>query len=233
MDHCLADDAVPSSRAPTPHPAAGRARSRCRDGAHARSRPLETSGVARINDDPSLRMTFERQVPNPRRIAMWSGTVLLLALLLTACMSFATKRQLHACARCPWHQQWHWAQGTKECVRVAVGPRISDTGDCRKHVAATPMPPDPTAADSPTSVTAPDSPPAPRLPLILRPHLPLPPPAAAERPRYHCPDVRGAATCPAGPGQPARRLRCAYAVLAVPLHANAVQSASVGIPCPV
>ena len=59
--------------------------------------PVTTSGVARIEDDPSVRTAIARQVRNSRRIAMWSGAVLvLLALLLIGTQEF---RQEHLVGR--------------------------------------------------------------------------------------------------------------------------------------
>ena len=92
------NDAVPSSPAPAPQPAPPARVAQDLDAVMAFAPdpdPLATSGVARIDDDRSVRTAFARQAPNPRRIAMWSGAVLvLLALLLIGVYEFRQERQV-------------------------------------------------------------------------------------------------------------------------------------------
>ena len=137
MDRCpcaersraIVAGASPAARAAGPRGA----RSRCRDGVRARFRPLATSDVARIDDDPSVRTAFPHQVPNPRRIAMWSGAAAGAtgaAAYRHACVSPGTPGW--ASARCPWHRPWHWHWGQRGCVRVSRRPcGAGDTADCR------------------------------------------------------------------------------------------------------
>ena len=160
------NDAVPSSPAPASQPAPPArvgARSRCRDGVRARSRPLATSGVARIDDDPSVRTAFARQVPNPRRIAMWSGAVLvLLALLLIGMHEFRQERQVGRVLDVLGISRGTGAGDSAAVSASAVGPAAPVTPPIAADAgAAKPMPTEPTAADSPAGATAPASPPAP------------------------------------------------------------------------
>jgi hypothetical protein len=56
--------------------------------------PLATSGLALIDEDPSVRTTFARRASRPQRIAGWSGVVLvLLALLLIGVLEFGQEGQ--------------------------------------------------------------------------------------------------------------------------------------------
>src|SRR4030095_15586870 len=86
-------DAAPSSPAPAAQPAP----TQDLDPAIAFAPDLDqlpTSGIRRIEHDPSVRPAFARRVPNPR-IALWSGVVLaLLALLLTGLYEFRHERQI-------------------------------------------------------------------------------------------------------------------------------------------
>src|SRR4030095_15265840 len=115
--------------------------------------PLEASGVARIDDD------LEREAPNPRRIVLWSGTVLLLALLLTGLYEFRHERQVARVLDVLGISNGMDAGDQAGVYASAVGPTDQVTpGIAANTEAATPMPPDPTAADSPMNATAPDSP---------------------------------------------------------------------------
>ena len=274
------NDAVPSSPAPAPQPAPPARVTQDLDVVIAFAPdpdPLATSGVARIDDDPSVRTSFARQVPNLRRIAMWSGAVLvLLALLLIGMHEFRQERQVgrvldvlgisrgtgagdsaavsasavgpaapvtppiaadaEAAKPMPTEPSgltggWRWGQ--RGCVHVRLRPcGAGDTADCRgrwgreadadganrrgltggRHRACVSRQPQPRDAGG-------------------RSYCPSGCSREAARP-HPAPKARGEATCLARPGQPARGMRCAYAVLAVPLHANGVQPARVGIACP-
>ena len=203
--------------------------------------PLATSGVARIDDDPSVRTAFARQVPNPRRIAMWSGAVLvLLALLLIGMHEFRQERQAGRVLDVLGISRGTGAGDSAAVSASAVGPAAPVTPPIAADAgAAKPMPTEPTAADSPARrhracVRLPRQPRTTRQ-LTGRTRLPSLRRLQSAQPRSAStppPNARGAATCLARPSQPARGLRCAYAVLAVPLHANAVQPAPVGIACP-
>src|SRR4030095_3957398 len=143
-------DAAPSSPAPQPAPPQNldATMSFAPDPA-----PLEASGVARIDDD------LEREAPNPRRIVLWSGTVLLLALLLTGLYEFRHERQVARVLDVLGISNGMDAGDQAGVYASAVGPTDQVTpGIAANTEAATPMPPDPTAADSPMNATAPDSP---------------------------------------------------------------------------
>src|SRR5205823_6592822 len=91
------NDAEPSSPAPALQPALPARVAQDLDAVKAFAPdpdPLATSVFARVDDDPSVRTAFARQVRNnPRRIAMWSGAVLVLVLLALLLM-FRQERQV-------------------------------------------------------------------------------------------------------------------------------------------
>ena len=90
-------DAVPSSPEPAPQAATLAPLAQDLDPPVAFSTdpdPLSNSGVARIDDDLSVRSAFARQAPKPRHIAKWIGAVLvLLALLFIGMDDFDLERQ--------------------------------------------------------------------------------------------------------------------------------------------
>jgi len=117
--------------------------------------PVTTSGVARIEDDPSVRTAIARQVRNSRRIAMWSGAVLvLLALLLIGTQEF---RQEHLVGRVLDILGFSHGTGAGDNAAVsasAVGPAAPDTPPIAAYAgAANPMPTEPidTAPAAPAS----------------------------------------------------------------------------------
>ena len=92
------DDVVPSSPPPAPEPAPADHVAEELDGVMAFAPapdPQANSDVARVDDDLPVQTTFARQEPNPRRIAMWSGAVLvLLALLAVGAYQFRQEPQV-------------------------------------------------------------------------------------------------------------------------------------------
>jgi non-specific serine/threonine protein kinase len=121
--------------------------------------PLATSGLARIDDDPSVRTAFARQVSKPRRIARWSGAVLvLLALLLIGVSEFGQEvpfgRVLDALGISRGTGAGESAAESASAVTPAepVTPPIAANAG-----GANPTPVETTAADS-SSATAPASP---------------------------------------------------------------------------
>ena len=175
------NDAVPSSPAPAPQPAPPARVAQDLDAVMAfapDADPLATSGIARIDDDPSARTAFARQVPNPRRIAMWSGAVLvLLALLLIGMYEFRQERQVGRVLDVLGISRGTGAGDSAAVSASAVGPAApvtppiaADAGVSKPMPteptaadagAAKPMPTEPTAADSPAGATAPASPASP------------------------------------------------------------------------
>ena len=125
--------------------------------------PLATSGVARINDDPSVRTAFARQAPNPRRIAMWSGAVLvLLVLLLIGMHEFLQERQVGHVLDALGITRGTGAGDSAALPPSAVGPAaLASAPIAADTVEAKPMPTEPTASNSPTGATAPASPASP------------------------------------------------------------------------
>ena len=160
------NDAVPSSPAPAPQPAPPARVAQDLDAVMAFAPdpdPLATSGVARIDDDPSVRTAFARQVPNPRRIAMWNGAVLvLLALLLIGMHEFRQERQVGRVLDVLGISRGTGAGDSAAVSASAVGPAAPVTPPIAADAgAAKPMPTEPTAADSPAGATAPASPASP------------------------------------------------------------------------
>ena len=186
--------------------------------------PLATSGVARIDDDRPVRTTFARQAPNPRRIAMWSGAVLvLLALLVVGMYEFRQEPQVGRVLDVLGISRGTGAGNSAAVSASDVGPAAPVTPPIAADAgAAKPMPTEPTAADSPADATAPASPaarrprhcrtpqlpptrprirrrPPPRSAAIAQPPVPAPPPArVAQQPAPRAPasprEVCGART---------------------------------------
>ena len=116
--------------------------------------PLATSGLARVDDDPSVRTPFARQMRKPRRFAKRSGVVLvLLALLLIGVFEFGQEgrivRMLDALGI-----SHRTAVGDTAAVSASA---VLPAAPAPPPVAASagPTPTEPTAADSPASATAP------------------------------------------------------------------------------
>ncbi len=122
--------------------------------------PPAASGVVRIDDDPSALPTLAHQVPNPRRIAMWSGAALvLLALMVVGMLVFHEERQ---------------AGGVLDALGIDRGARAGDSVAASASAVdlSTPvtppiaadataeklMPTEPVAVDSPASASATASP---------------------------------------------------------------------------
>jgi hypothetical protein len=158
---------------------------------------LATSGVARIDDDPSVRTAFTRQVPNPRRIAMWSGAVLvLLALLLIGMHEFRPERQVGRVLDVLGISRGTGAGDSAAVSASAVGPAAPVTAPIAADAgAAKPMSTEPTAADSPAGAIAAASPASAPIAADARAAKPMPTePTAADPP--------AGATAPASPASP-------------------------------
>jgi hypothetical protein len=160
------NDAVPSSPAPAPQPAPPAHVAQDLDAVMAFAPdpdPLATSGVARIDDDPSVRTAFARQVPNPRRMAKWSAAVLvLLALLLVGVFEFRQEPQVGRVLDVLGISRGTGAGDSVAESASVVGPAAPVTPPIAADAgAAKPMPTEPTAADSPAGATAPASPASP------------------------------------------------------------------------
>jgi hypothetical protein len=176
--------------------------------------PLATSGVARIDDDPSARTAFARQVRNSRRIAKWSGAVLaLLALLLIGVFEFGQQGQFGrvlddlAISRGTAVGDSAAVSASAEAPAGPVTPPIA--ADAGATGAATPRPTEPTAADSPAGVTAPASPAGAPIAADAGAATPIPTePTAAESP--------AGATAPDSPASPDRATPAAAATAAPP-----------------
>ncbi len=120
---------------------------------------LATDTFTRIDDDSSARTAFTRQAANSRRAAAWSGTVVLLALLLLA--GVYEFRQEHQFARVLDVLGISRGTGAEDSAAVSasgVGPAAPATTPIAADPgAAKSMPPEP-AADSPANATAPAAP---------------------------------------------------------------------------
>ncbi|MEO8565353.1 MAG: hypothetical protein ABI541_03140 [Betaproteobacteria bacterium] len=156
------NDAVPSSPAPAPPAPPDRV---AQDFAVAMSSapdpdPLATSGLARVDVDPSVRTAFARQARHPRRIAKWSGAVLVvLALLLIGVFEFGQEAQVGRVLDALGISRGTAVGDIAPVSAPAVGLTTSAPPPIAADAAsAKPMPTEPTAADSPPSATAPASP---------------------------------------------------------------------------
>jgi len=171
--------------------------------------PLANSGVARIDDDRSVRSAFARQAPMPRRIARWSSAVrVLLALLLVGVFEFGEEGQVGRMLDVLGISHGTGAGESAPQSASAVGaaapvtpPIAADAG------AAKPTPTEPTAADSSASATAPASPAS--APIATEPDGANPTPTeptAADSP--------AGATAPESPASPDRTTLSAAATAA-------------------
>ena len=196
------NEAAPSSPAPAPQPAAPARVAQDLDAVMAFAPdpdPLATSDVARIDDDPSVRTAFEHQAPKPRRIAMWSGAVLvLLALLPIGMLEFHQERQVGRVLDVAGISGGTGAGDSAAVSASAVGPAAPVTPPIAADAgAAISMPTEPAAADSPASPTAPVPaspnratlrPPTAPPPAIAQPPAPTPPPTrVAQQPASRAP----------------------------------------------
>ena len=157
-------DAVPSSPAPALQPATPAPVAQDLDAPVAFSTdpdPLATSGLARIDDDPSVRTAFARHASKPRRIARWGGAVLvLLALLLIGVFEFGQEGQVGRVLDVLGISRGTGAGESVAESASAVAPAEPAPPPIAADAAsANPTPAEPTAADSPA-----DAPPRPRLP---------------------------------------------------------------------
>jgi serine/threonine protein kinase len=157
------NDALPSSPAPAPQPAPPDRVTQDFDVVMSFAPgpdPLATSGLARIDDDPSVRTAFARQAPKPRRIARWSAAALvLLALLLIDVFEFGQNGQVGR-----MFDTLGISRGTAVGDSAAVSTSAADPAApapppiAADAASAKPMPTEPTATDSLASATAPASP---------------------------------------------------------------------------
>jgi hypothetical protein len=216
-------DAVPSSPAPAPPPATPAPGAQDLDALVAFSPdpdPLPDSSVARIDDDPPVRSAFARQAYKPRRIARWSGALLvLLALLFIGMDEFHLELQA---GRVLDVLGFSRGTGAGESAAVSASPAgpaapvippiATDAG------AAKPMPTEPTAADSPKNATAPASPASAPIAADAGGAKPMPTePTAADSP--------ASATAPASPAGPNRATPAAAATAAPAEPAEVAQPA--------
>jgi serine/threonine protein kinase len=150
------NDAVPSSPAPAPQPAPPARVAQDLDAVMAFAPDADrqaTSGVTRIDHDPSARTAFARHVPIRHRIATWSGAVLgLLALLLVGMLAFREEPQVGRVLNVLGisREVGDSAAGSASAVGPAAPvtpPIAADAGTAK------PMPTEATAADSPADAT--------------------------------------------------------------------------------
>ncbi len=177
--------------------------------------PLPTSGVARIDDDRPVRTAFARPALKPRRIAIWSGAVLvLLALLLIGMYEFGEERHVARVLDVLGISRGTGAGDSATVSTPAVGPAAPATPPMAADAgAAKPMPTEPTAADSSAGATAPESP----------DRAPMAADAGAAKPMPTEPtaaDSLAGVTAPASPASPNR------ATLAAELAPRRLQSRS-------
>ncbi len=160
-------DALPSSPAPAPQPAPPDRVTQDLDAVISFTPdpdPLASSGLARIDIDPSARTAFARQAPKPRRIARWSGTVLvLLALLLIGVFEFGQDGQVGRMLDALGVSRGTGAGDSAAESAPSMAPAAPRRPPAPPPLAADaasakPMSTEPTAADVPASATAPGSP---------------------------------------------------------------------------
>ena len=119
--------------------------------------PLATSGLARIDEDPSVRAVFARQVSRPRRIAKWSGAVLvLLALLLIGVFEFGQEGRFGRVLDALGISRGTAVEDSAAVSAPAVGPAVPAPPPIAADSASA-KPTESTVADSPASATAPAS----------------------------------------------------------------------------
>jgi hypothetical protein len=157
------NDAMPSAPAPAPQPAPPGGVTQDFDVVIASTPdldPLATSGLARINDDASVRTAFAREVRSSRRIAKWSGAILmLLALLLVGVFEFGQEGQVERVLDALGISHGTAVENSAAVSTPAAGPAAPALPPMVADTAGTkPMTTEPTAADSPPSATAPASP---------------------------------------------------------------------------
>jgi hypothetical protein len=155
------NDAMPSAPAPAPQPAPPGGVTQDFDVVIASTPdldPLATSGLARINDDASVRTAFAREVRSSRRIAKWSGAILmLLALLLVGVFEFGQEGQVERVLDALGISHGTAVENSAAVSTPGIGPAapappptVGDTASAK--------PTEPNAADLPASTTAPASP---------------------------------------------------------------------------
>jgi non-specific serine/threonine protein kinase len=157
------NDAMPSAPAPAPQPAPPGGVTQDFDVVIASTPdldPLATSGLARINDDASVRTAFAREVRSSRRIAKWSSAILmLLALLLVGVFEFGQEGQVERVLDALGISHGTAVENSAAVSTPAAGPAAPALPPMVADTAGTkPMTTEPTAADSPPSATAPASP---------------------------------------------------------------------------
>jgi non-specific serine/threonine protein kinase len=196
------DDAVEASPAPAPRPAPPDGVTQDFDVVMSVAPdldPLATSGFARIDDDPPVRAAFARPVRSPRRIAKWSGVVLvLLALLLIGVFEFGQEGQFGRLLDVLGISRGTAVGDSAAVSASAVAPAAPGPPPIAADAAsAKSMSTEPTAADSPASATAPASPASAPIAADAGVAKPVPTePTAADSP--------AGATGPASPASPDR-----------------------------
>jgi hypothetical protein len=122
--------------------------------------PLAISGLARIDDDPSVRTAFARHASKPRRIARWGGAVLvLLALLLIGVFEFGQEGPVGRVLDALGISRGTGAgENVAESASAVAPAETAPPAIAADAASANPTPAEPTAADSPASATAPASP---------------------------------------------------------------------------
>jgi non-specific serine/threonine protein kinase len=206
------NDAVPSSPSPAAQPAPPSHVAQDLETVTASASdpdPPAISGVARIDDEPLVRMAFARQVFNRRRMAKWSAAVLvLLALLLVGVFEFRQEPQVGRVLDVLGISRGTGAGDSVAVSTSAVSPAAPVTPPIAADAAsAKPMPTEPTTADSPASATAPAAPASAPIAADAGAAKPLPTEATAA-------DSPAGATAPAFPASPNRATLAAAATAA-------------------
>jgi non-specific serine/threonine protein kinase len=188
--------------------------------------PLASSGLAGIDGDPSARTGFPRRASKPRRIARWSGAVLvLLALLLIGVFELGQEGQLGRVLDAIGISRGTAVGDSAAVSAPAAGPAAPAPPPITADAAsAKPMPTEPTAADSPASATAPAS--TASAPIVadagVAESVPTEPTASDSSP---------GATAPASAASPSRTTPSTAATAAPPGPAAIAQS-STALPSP-
>ena len=158
----MLNDATASSPAPAPQPAPAPAArvSQDLDAMTAFAPDSETSGVARIDIDPSVRTAPVRQAPYPRRIAMGTGAVLvLLALLVVGMYELGQKHQVERVLDVLGISRGTGARDSASASTYAVSPAAPGTPQIAADAgAAKPIATEPTAADAASAKSMPSEP---------------------------------------------------------------------------
>lgn len=156
----IPNDVLPSAPAPALEPAPpGRVTQDFDVASAPELAPLATSVLARIDVDPSVRTAFGREVRSSRRIAKWSGAVLVLLTLLLGVFEFGQEGQVGRVLDTLGISHGTSVEQSAAVSTPAVGPAAQAPPPMVADAASQkPEPTEPSAADSVESTPSPASP---------------------------------------------------------------------------